>query len=65
VKRIGNSKTAIYDNLMPVLTILFAYFMIDERITRVQAIGALIIFVGVYLTRVGYQWFVRKDRQRI
>jgi drug/metabolite transporter (DMT)-like permease len=64
VKRIGNSKTAIYDNLMPVLTILFAYFMIDERITHVQAVGALIIFVGVYLTRVGYKWFIMKDKQR-
>jgi drug/metabolite transporter (DMT)-like permease len=64
VKRIGNSKTAIYDNLIPVLTILFAYFMIGERITGVQAIGALIIFVGVYLTRVGYLRFVKKDRKR-
>jgi len=65
VKRIGNSKTAIYDNLIPVLTILFAYFMIEERITLVQAIGALVIFAGVYLTRVGYQWIVKKDRQKI
>ena len=64
VKRIGNSKTAIYDNLIPILTILIAYHMIDERITHVQAMGALIILVGVYLTRVGYQWFVGKNRRR-
>lgn len=65
VKRIGNSKTAIYDNLIPVLTILFAYFMIEERITLIQAIGALVIFAGVYLTRADYLWFVKKDRQKI
>jgi drug/metabolite transporter (DMT)-like permease len=64
VKRIGNSKTAIYDNLVPILTILIAYHMIDERITPVQALGALIILVGVYLTRVGYRWFVWKNRKR-
>lgn len=64
VKHIGNSKTAIYDNLIPVLTILIAYFMIKERITLVQALGALVIFAGVYLTRVGYRWFVKKDSQR-
>jgi len=64
VKRIGNSKTAIYDNLIPVLTILFAYFMIGERITVIQAIGAFVIFGGVYLTRVGYQWFAKKNRPK-
>jgi len=65
VRRIGNSKTAIYDNLIPVLTILFAYFMIGERITLVQAIGALIICVGVYLTRVGYRRFIGENRERL
>ncbi|MFC2165442.1 DMT family transporter [Acidobacteriota bacterium] len=64
VKHIGNSKTAIYDYLIPVLTILIAYFMIKERINFFQAIGALVIFVGVYLTRVGYRWFDRKNRKK-
>lgn len=64
VKHIGNSKTAVYDYLIPVLTISIAYFMIKERINFVQAIGAIIIFVGVYLTRAGYQWFVRKNRKK-
>ena len=64
VKRVGNSKTAIYDNLIPVLTIIFAYLLLGERITPVQAAGALVILGGVYLTRSGYLLFVRGERRR-
>ncbi len=57
VKRVGNSRTSIYDNLVPIFTILFAYFLLDERITLLQGVGTLVILVGVYLTRSGYRFF--------
>jgi drug/metabolite transporter (DMT)-like permease len=57
VKRVGNSRTAIYDNFIPVLTVLFAFILLGERITLFQALGALVIFAGVYLTRSGYRYF--------
>jgi drug/metabolite transporter (DMT)-like permease len=60
VKRVGNSKTAIYGYLSPIFTIIFAYFLISERITLLQFAGALIIFGGVYLTRSGYRFFERR-----
>jgi drug/metabolite transporter (DMT)-like permease len=59
VKRVGNSKTAIYGYLSPIFTITFAYFIISERITFLQIGGALIILGGVYLTRSGYRLFER------
>jgi drug/metabolite transporter (DMT)-like permease len=59
VKRVGNSKTAIYDYLVPIFSIFFAYIFLDERISVFQGIGALIIFFGVYLTRSGYRFFQR------
>jgi drug/metabolite transporter (DMT)-like permease len=59
VKRVGNTKTAIYSNLTPVFTVIFAYLFISETVTLFQAAGALIIFVGVYFTRTGYRHFVR------
>ena len=59
VKRVGNSKTAIYGYLSPIFTIIFAYLLISERITLLQIGGALIIFGGVYLTRSGYRFFER------
>ncbi|MGD2294573.1 MAG: DMT family transporter [Candidatus Aminicenantes bacterium] len=60
VRRVGNSRTAIYDNLVPIATVIFAYFIIDERITFLQAMGTVIILGGVYLTRSGYRFFEKK-----
>lgn len=60
VKRVGNSRTSIYDNLVPIFTIFFAYFLLDERITLLQGVGTLIILCGVYLTRSGYHFFERR-----
>ena len=57
VKRIGNSKTVIYGNIVPIFTVLFAYFFINERIGFWQGVGAVIILIGVYLTRSGYRFF--------
>jgi drug/metabolite transporter (DMT)-like permease len=57
VKRIGNSKTAIYGNVTPIMTVVFAYIFIAEKISLWQAVGALIILFGVYLTRSGDRLF--------
>jgi len=60
VKRIGNSKTAIYGSINPVFSVLFAVIILSERITLLQICGALIILGGVYLTRSGYRFFERR-----
>lgn len=62
VKRIGNSKTAIYGNINVVFSVLIAYVFLSERITSLQIIGALIILAGVYLTRFGYRFFQKRER---
>ncbi len=59
VKRVGNSKTAVYGYLTPIFAVLIAYLFLAERITLLKAAGALIIFGGVYLTRLGYRHFER------
>ncbi len=61
VKRVGNSKTAIFGNITPIFTVLFAYIFLAERLTLFQIGGALIIFAGVYLTRSGYRFFAKKS----
>lgn len=53
VKRVGNSRTAIYDNLVPLFTIVFAGLILGERLTWKQAMGAVIIISGVIMTRLG------------
>jgi drug/metabolite transporter (DMT)-like permease len=57
VKRIGNSKTVIYGNIVPIFTVVFAYILIGEKIGFWQGAGAMVILVGVYLTRSGYRFF--------
>jgi drug/metabolite transporter (DMT)-like permease len=60
VRRVGNSRTAIYDNLIPILTVLFASLIIGEKISPLQGVGMVIILAGVYLTRSGYRFFERR-----
>jgi len=62
VKRIGNSKTAIYGNINVVFSVLIAYIFLSERITSLQIVGALVILAGVYLTRFGYRFFQKRER---
>ncbi len=57
VKRVGNTKTGIYSNITPVLTVFFAQLFLGERIGLTKVIGALVIILGFYLTRFGYRWF--------
>ncbi len=51
VRRVGNSRTAIYDNLVPVFAVLIAYIFLGERLSFLQGTGMLVIFIGIYLTR--------------
>jgi len=64
VKRVGNSKTAIYGYMTPVFAVLFASFILNERLALIQIVGALIIFSGVYLTRSGYRYFEKSKETK-
>jgi len=59
VQRVGNSRTAVYGNITPVLTAVSAHFILGEGLSPFQALGAAIILAGVYLTRSGYRYFLR------
>lgn len=64
VKRVGNSKTAIYGNMTPIMTVVFASIFIAERISLWQAMGTLIILFGVYLTRSADRLFRKSLKKR-
>jgi drug/metabolite transporter (DMT)-like permease len=57
VKKVGSAKTGVYSNLTPILSIFFASLVLGERLTALQAVGAVITLAGVYLTRSGYRFF--------
>ena len=52
VDRLGSTKTAIYVNLLPFWTLLFARFFIGEAITPLQILGGILILSGLYLTKL-------------
>ena len=60
VRKLGNTKTGIYSNLNPIFAVIFAWFFLSERITVLEAGGGFVIFLGVYLTRSGYKYFLKK-----
>ncbi len=51
VKRIGSARTAIYNNLTPVVASFAAAIFLGEPLTLFKIVGAVVIFVGLYLAR--------------
>jgi drug/metabolite transporter (DMT)-like permease len=63
IKQIGASKASIYMNLVPICTALIAVFLYGAAFTLVQAIGMMMVLLGVYLVTV-HQYFMDKRRKR-
>lgn len=51
VKKIGPSRTIVYQYSIPVFAAFFAYLCIGERLYVSQAVGAGIVFVSLWLAR--------------
>ncbi len=51
IGEIGASRTVIYNNLIPPVAILIALATLGERLTALQALGAVVVLGGVILTR--------------
>jgi drug/metabolite transporter (DMT)-like permease len=51
IRRIGASRTAILANLNPVVALIAAWMLLGERLDLAQALGALLVIVGVGMTR--------------
>lgn len=53
VQRVGNARTAIYNNLTPVVAILFAWLTLGAAPAAIQLLGGAIVLVGLMVTRRG------------
>jgi drug/metabolite transporter (DMT)-like permease len=51
IGEIGASRTVVYNNLIPPVAILIALATLGERLTGLQALGAVVVLGGVILTR--------------
>ena len=53
IVRLGITKGMVYSFFIPVVAILTSVIFLDEVITLVQILGAIIVVIGVKLTRSG------------
>ncbi|MCL1837239.1 MAG: DMT family transporter [Treponema sp.] len=47
---LGMSVTAVFINLVPLLTVIFGFFIMGDRLTALQFAGAALVIGGVYLS---------------
>lgn len=51
VHKIGAIKTAAYQNLVPVLGLLFGVFLLNETLTLIQYVGSFFVIIGIVSTQ--------------
>jgi len=51
IGRVGPTQTAVFSNLTPVAAMIVAYLALDEPVGKRKVVGALVIFLGIYLVR--------------
>ncbi len=51
IHKIGAVKTAAYQNLVPVLGLIFGVIILDEPLTIMQYIGSIFVIIGIIQTR--------------
>lgn len=52
VKKIGAVRTATYQNLVPVLGLVFGLVLLGEELTILQYIGAALVIAGIVMARI-------------
>lgn len=52
IQKIGPSKASAFSNSIPVFTLVFAYFVLDESITLVKLGGMFIVLLGLFLSQI-------------
>jgi len=52
VKNLGVTKAGVFCYMIPVLTALFAFFMVGERLSLIQWFGMAIVIVGLFVSQI-------------
>ncbi len=53
VHHLGQSRTAVYSNIIPVTAFILSVFILHESVTLPKLLGAAIVLIGVTITRRG------------
>jgi drug/metabolite transporter (DMT)-like permease len=52
VKRVGVARASVYSNLVPLVAVFFAAYLVDEPLTPLKLTGAALVLSGVAMTRL-------------
>ena len=58
--KIQASKAAVFVYLIPVFTLILAYFVLNEKLSIIEFIACLVILVGVFISEVSSSWFKKR-----
>ena len=58
--KIKASKAAVFVYLIPVFTLILAYFVLDEKLSISEFIACFVILFGVFISEVSSSWFKKK-----
>lgn len=65
VDKLGVIKTNNYIYLIPAITLIFSILILDEKITLYSSLGAILIFLGVYISEHGLKINIFQRSQTI
>lgn len=52
LSKVGAVRTTAYQNFVPMFGVLFGFIILDERLSVLQYLGAVMVITGVVLTRI-------------
>ena len=61
-KRLSISKTTVFTNAVPIVTIIFVVLLGKESLTTSKVLGMLIVIVGVFLSQIDFKKRIIKRR---
>lgn len=59
VKAIGVNKANMFTNLIPVLTSIFAFYLLNEQFTFVKVLGIFVVVCGLFLSQLNLSVYQR------
>jgi drug/metabolite transporter (DMT)-like permease len=51
IRKLGIARAIVFTNLIPVVTVVFAFFILSEKVTFGKCIGILLTILGLYMSQ--------------
>lgn len=60
IKKLSISRANVFTNAIPVLTAIFAYFILNEKLTLIKFVGIVVVILGVLIAQVSRRSKIEK-----